>query len=144
LFTKLLVAYDGSEGAKTALRAGIALARALGRELYAVMVEENLPRHASSIEEFETVKEQKDAQCARIGLEAETLAAASGVTLYSEAIPGDEVGAVADYVKKGGFDLLFIGFKGHSKLYDRFIGTTTHGLMTESPCSVFVAKPEEG
>ena len=43
MFRRILVAYDGSEGARAALRMGIGLAKSPGTELYSISVEEHLP-----------------------------------------------------------------------------------------------------
>jgi nucleotide-binding universal stress UspA family protein len=52
MFRRLLVAYDGSEGANRALVAGVALAKALGVDLHAVAVEEELPKYAATLDEL--------------------------------------------------------------------------------------------
>ena len=53
MFKRILVAYDGSEGARAALRMGIGLAKSPGTELYSISVEEHLPRYAATIGEVE-------------------------------------------------------------------------------------------
>ena len=40
MYRRILVAYDGSEGARAALKQGIALAKALNAELSCALVEE--------------------------------------------------------------------------------------------------------
>ena len=46
MFRKILLAYDGSEGANRALEVGIDLAKIHGAELWAVAVQENCPASA--------------------------------------------------------------------------------------------------
>lgn len=60
MFKRVLVAYDGSDGARVALRQGIELARALGAELSSISVEEHLPHYAASISEVNAAKERID------------------------------------------------------------------------------------
>ena len=60
MFRKILVAYDGSEGAKAALRVGIGLAKSLGVELHSISVEEHLPHYAATIGEVQDAKERID------------------------------------------------------------------------------------
>jgi nucleotide-binding universal stress UspA family protein len=57
MYQKILVAFDGSDGAHKALAAGINLAKVHQAELSALAVEERLPRFASTIDE---VKEEKE------------------------------------------------------------------------------------
>ena len=49
LFGKILIANDGSEGARKALAAAIELAQRYESELHVITVEEHLPQHQGSI-----------------------------------------------------------------------------------------------
>jgi nucleotide-binding universal stress UspA family protein len=140
MFGRLLVAYDGSEGANRALRGGIALAKALGVDLHAVAVEEELPRYAATLDELEEVKNQKDAYFSQLNREAEAIARAEGVTLHAAVVPGHEVRAIVDYILQYGFDTLLVGFHGHSAIAERIRGSTTGSLVLNAPCNVVVVK----
>ena len=48
--------------------------------------------------------------------------------------------AIVVLVKDRGFDLLVVGFMGHSQLYERIIGGTTDRLVRLVPCTVLVVK----
>jgi len=47
---------------------------------------------------------------------------------------------VVNYAKEGKFDLLVIGFSGHSHAFGRVMGGTAQNLTCLSPCAVLVAK----
>ena len=51
MFKKILVGYDGSDGAKKALKAGIDIAKHYGAELHSISVEEDLPHYAATVGE---------------------------------------------------------------------------------------------
>jgi len=140
MFLKLLVAYDGSEGARKALRAGIELARLIGVDLYLISVQEDLPRYAGTLDELESVKEQRDAYFEELSREAVAIAEAEGVTLHPNVVAGHEVGSIVEYVRIHRFDLLLIGFHGHSRIYERVFGSTAHALAFNVPCSVLIVK----
>ena len=140
MFTKMLVAYDGSDGAIKAMKTGIDLARSLDRDLHAVIIEEELPGYAGTIDEFDAIKEQKDAYYLKLAREVRERAKEEGVTLHTYVLPGHEIRTITIFVKQDGFDLLIIGSHGHSQFYERFIGSTAQGLMVMSPCSVLVVK----
>src|SRR5690242_20512796 len=57
MFQKILLAYDGSAGAKRALDAALELAHVSHAELWALAVEERLPHYAATIDEMEEAKE---------------------------------------------------------------------------------------
>jgi nucleotide-binding universal stress UspA family protein len=44
------------------------------------------------------------------------------------------------FAKDHGFDLLVIGFMGHSKIFGRIWGSTSQNLAKLSPCTVLVVK----
>jgi nucleotide-binding universal stress UspA family protein len=59
-----------------------------------------------------------------------------GVTLT----PGHAVPSLVEFIERGRFDLLVIGYMGHSAIYNRLIGGTTDRLVELAPCAVHVAK----
>jgi nucleotide-binding universal stress UspA family protein len=55
-------------------------------------------------------------------------------------VAGHPVPRIIEIVREEGFELLIIGFMGHSALYDRIIGSTTDRLVRLAPCAVLVVK----
>ena len=55
-------------------------------------------------------------------------------------VPGHVAEAIVGLARDRGFDLLVVGFMGHSQLYERIIGGTTDRLVRLAPCSVLVVK----
>ena len=139
MFAKILVANDGSPGALKALAAAIALARQHGAALHMVTVEE-LPRFPASIDEVEEVKAEEDHRLMPVLDAARAEAQAAGVALATHLVPGHPVEAIVALVAAEGFDLLVVGFMGHSALYQRIIGGTTDRLVDLAPCAVLVVK----
>lgn len=76
----------------------------------------------------------------RVTKEAEQTALAHGLRLTSHVVPGHEVGTIVQFVKDRDFDLLVIGFMGHSRVFERIWGGTSQNLTRLSPCSVLVVK----
>lgn len=68
------------------------------------------------------------------------MASAQGVELRPHVVVGHEVKTILEYIKRHGFDLLVIGFMGHSAIYDRVMGSTCQSLIRLAPCSVLVVK----
>jgi Universal stress protein UspA and related nucleotide-binding proteins len=71
---------------------------------------------------------------------AREMANKEGVTLHCHVIVGHEVKSILEFIKEKGFDLLVLGFMGHSALYDRVMGSTCQSLVRLAPCSVLVVK----
>jgi nucleotide-binding universal stress UspA family protein len=66
-------------------------------------------------------------------------AAAKGVPIRCHVIVG-RVKTFVEFIKQQGFDLLVIGFMGHSALYERVMGSTCQSLVRMAPCTVVVVK----
>lgn len=140
MYRRILVAYDGSPGARAALRQGVALAQALGAELSSISVEEHLPHYAASISEVKAAKEEIDAYFSRLTKEARDLAGIEGVELDTLIRQGHEVETIITVAKEGAFDLLIVGYHGHSAILERVMGSTAQSLVRLAPCSVLLAK----
>ena len=70
--------------------------------------------------------------------EAELLARAEGIRMISHVLPGHEVETIVTFAKDHAFDMLVIGFMGHSKIFGRIWGSTSQNLTKLSPCTVLV------
>lgn len=140
MFKKILVGYDGSEGAKKALRTAVDTAKHYGAELHSISVEEDLPHYAATVGEVQEAKTEKNGYFARLNEEARDIAAKEGITLRTKVMAGHEVETIVDYAKEHHFDLVVIGFMGHSKIYDRVWGSTSQNITRLVPCTVMVVK----
>ncbi len=139
MFKKILVASDGSKGAARAVSAAIALANRHGAALHMICVEE-LPHFPASVDEV--VEEQIDAghRYEAVIAQGKAQAQAQGVSLAAHVVAGHAVETICEFVQREGFDLLVVGYMGHSALYNRLIGGTTDRLVEHAPCNVLVIK----
>ena len=140
MFKKILVGNDGSEGAKKALKAGIDIAKHYGAELHSISVEEDLPHYAATVGEVLEAKAEKNGYFTRLNQEAKEMAAKEDIVLHTKVLAGHEVEAIVDYARDHHFDLVVIGFMGHSKIYNRVWGSTSQNIARLVPCTVMVVK----
>jgi nucleotide-binding universal stress UspA family protein len=140
MFQRILVAYDGSAGSRIALKRGIELAKALGAHVASISVEEHLPYYAASISEVKGTKEQIDEHFRALTKQARDLAALSGLEMETMVQQGHEVERIVEAAKQGRCDLLVIGYHGHSRLFERAMGSTAQAIVRHAPCPVLVAK----
>lgn len=140
MFRKILVANDGSEGAKKALHAAIDMAKRYEAELHEISIEEHLPHYAATVGEVVEAKQEAADYYRKVTKEAEAAALAQEIRLTSHVVPGHEVETIVRFAKEHGFDLLVIGFMGHSRVFERIWGGTSQNLARLSPCSVLVVK----
>jgi nucleotide-binding universal stress UspA family protein len=100
---------------------------------------EELPRHPARIEEVEETRADASSLFDTVAINANIEAKSQGVALKTHVVVGHQVPAIAEFVERGGYDLLIVGFMGHSALYNRMIGSTTDRLVEIAPCKVMVA-----
>jgi nucleotide-binding universal stress UspA family protein len=139
MYSKILVANDGSSGAMRALSAALTTAKQEAAALHMATVEE-LPWFPASIDEVEEEKTEANHRLAPMLDAARAQAQAAGVTLETHLLPGHAVQAIVTLVSEQHFDLLVVGFMGHTRLYQQIIGSTTERLVRLAPCSVLVVK----
>lgn len=139
MYRKILVANDGSPGALKALAAAIETAKRDNAALHMVTVEE-LPRFAATIDEIEEEKTEANLRLVPVIEAARAQAHAAGITIETHLFPGHPVHAIVALINEQQFDLLVVGFMGHSRLYDQIIGSTTERLVRLTPCAVLVVK----
>jgi nucleotide-binding universal stress UspA family protein len=140
LYQKILVAYDGSPGSRRALQAAVQLADQSDAELHCISVEEKLPYYAATLGEVEEAKAERDAYFDKLVQEARQMAWDHGIELHSKVVPGHEVETIITAARDGKFDLLVVGFVGHSNVFGRVMGSTTQNISRLSPCSVLIVK----
>jgi nucleotide-binding universal stress UspA family protein len=139
MFRKILIANDGSEGAARALSAAIKLAKEQDADLHMISVEE-LPRFPASVDELIEEKSEANHVYEAVISRAMAQAQAQGVKLTPHVVVGHPVSTISDFVASGRFDLLVVGYMGHSALYNRLIGSTTDRLVEHAPSAVLVVK----
>jgi nucleotide-binding universal stress UspA family protein len=139
MFRKILIANDGSEGGRRALAAAIWLAKQFDAELHMISAEE-LPQFPTSIDEVVEEKKREDHVFQPLVEQGQAQARAQGLDLHGHIVFGHVVSTIVNFVEQQHFDLLVVGFMGHSALYNRLIGSTSDRLVEHAPCSVIVIK----
>jgi nucleotide-binding universal stress UspA family protein len=139
MFRKILVASDGSAGASAALEVAIELAPKLGAELGMICIEE-IPRFAETIDEVEGEREAAGERFRPVIDQAKHRAAQKGLSLNTYLVAGHPVASIVEFLRAADYDLLVLGFMGHSALYNRIVGSTTDRLVDHAPCAVLVVK----
>jgi nucleotide-binding universal stress UspA family protein len=140
MFRRILAAHDGSEGAGKAFAAALEIAGTYGAELHMISVIEVHSHFASTMGEVMEEKEEDAKLYAGVKQEAQRLAAERGVNLEVKVVTGHEVETIIRAARDGGYDLLVVGFMGHSKVFGRIWGGTSQNLTKLAPCSVLVVK----
>ena len=138
-FQKILVAIDGSPGGQKALETAIELAKLTGASLHGLTVEGRLPAYAATVGEVDEVKREKDQFFGKIARLARDQAREKGIELEVEVLPGHAAELIVRHAKKGNFDLVVVGRKGHF-LKDYLLGSTADRVAHHAVCPVMIVK----
>ncbi len=140
MFKKILLAYDGSEGAKRALKTGIRLALLHQAELWALAVLETLPRFSATIDEVKEEKEFGERQSREILEAARSEAREADLELKTLVRPGHPAKTIVEVAREGKFDLILVGHSGLSEVWAKFLGITAEKVSRHAPCSVLIVR----
>jgi nucleotide-binding universal stress UspA family protein len=143
MYKNILIAYDGSSGAKQALTRALTLAKTFAARVVAIWVRGSLPHFPETVDEITEEKEAADNYLERLKTEIGTAAQDLGVAISCEAHSGHPAKTILAYAEEGGFDLIVLGSRGHSELWGRIIGHTTDRVSENAHCDVLIVRAED-
>jgi nucleotide-binding universal stress UspA family protein len=139
MFRKILHANDGSEPAFHAFGVALAIARQNNSDLHMVSVEE-----IDYIPEFiEEIREETGTAARRFHIvlqRARAMAERKHVELHPHVLAGHPVRDIIELAAELKVDLLVIGSRGHSAIYERLMGSRANRILQLAQCPVLVVK----
>lgn len=139
MFKKVLVAYDGSDGAGLALAKAAEIGKFAGAELHILAVG-RIPEYAETVSEVEEAKEHATSFYSKIVETAGRNLTQKGLRVATRiefGKPGDVILRIAE---ESGADLIILGTKPHSPLRRRVLGATVDKVVDHAHCSVLVVR----
>ncbi len=118
--TRPLLAYDGSQRAAAAMHAAAEFCVSLSLPLTVLTV----------------CKERESGD--KLTADAQKYLAPYNLTSTCHVQTGNVPERIVASIKEGGFDLLFIGAYGHSRIIEMVLGSTTEYVLRNAPCPVFL------
>lgn len=137
VFRRVLVGFDGSAEARSALRVAIALASDLHGEAHVLLVVRP-PAHAETSEERERAAEAERANLSQGLSDMQDQAQHPWGVTSEVAYADDPAHAIADYAYEHGFDLIVVGGHGREQTTHRGLGHSVEALLRHHPCPVLV------
>jgi nucleotide-binding universal stress UspA family protein len=105
-----------------------------------ISVEERSIHDGETIDEVSDEIEGQNSYFEELAAQCKRRAALRGIDLRTTVVRGHEVKAVVEFARERSFDLLVIGYTGHSRIYEHLWGGTSQNLTRMAPCSVLVVK----
>lgn len=140
MFSKILLCFDGSEGAKRAAEAVLKLATEQEAFVQLLSVVEHLPHYAATVGETDEEVDRATSYFQEGQKPILERAAQLGVMIESKTVVGNAPQAIVHAADEGGFDLVAMGHSGHSEIWGRFMGTTADKVTRHAPCSVLIVR----
>jgi nucleotide-binding universal stress UspA family protein len=66
-----------------------------------------------------------------------------GIKAHSESAAGAAITAIVSKAREIDAAYIVMGSHGHTALYDLLVGSTTHGVLKDSPCPVVIVPPHK-
>src|SRR5690606_9723348 len=143
MFKKILVATDGSEGAKKAVHTAvkmlegtsdvqvtlITVSQPVPLSLYADLQALNIDPMALSEQQAQELLEEESAPVKEAGISFDTQVAVGG--------PGTEICRVA---QEGGYDLIIVGSRGRNQFAEIVLGSVSNRVLHHAGCPVLVVR----
>jgi nucleotide-binding universal stress UspA family protein len=139
MFNKILLAYDGSDGAKLALEKVVDFAKLANAELHLLAVG-RIPEYAETVSETEEAREQARSYYAKIMDEAQREMKHQGLTPVVHIDFGKPADTILRIAEDLAVDLLILGTHPHSAMRRRFLGATVDKVIDHAHCSVLVVR----
>jgi nucleotide-binding universal stress UspA family protein len=121
VYTKVLIATDGSVTAAHAAEIGIDVAKASNAE--ALILHVGDPKAGK-----------------KVLSQAEKSLGGSGVTLSTRSVSGDPADMICEVAEKEGVDLIVVGNKGMTGAKRFLLGSVPNQVSHHSPCNVLIVK----
>lgn len=139
MFRKILVAFDGSEGAKFALAKAAELVKATRAEFHVLSVG-RIPEYAETVSEVEEAREQANRFYSKVAQEALKDLDQKGISTQFHQDYGKPGDVILRFAETLGADLIILGTKPHSALARRVLGATVDKVVDHAHCSVLVVR----
>lgn len=147
MYSKILLATDGSEFSNKAARHAAALAKATGATVTLINVSEpmnelayiGLPGYELGVERDQMENFQRGIAQKIISRTGELLTA-EGVEFETRAVIGHPARTVVEVAEKEGFDLIVTGSSGHGQAGALFLGSVSDRIAHRAHCPVLIVK----
>lgn len=144
---KILVAIDGSpfsdKAAEEAVRMAAGNPSQFKSKIYAMLVLPNAPR--STFTDFVppppiTETKEWDELRERVFYVIEKNAKEAGIPLEIKVVYGDPADELINFAEKEQVDVIVIGSSGKGFLKRKLLGSVSHKVVKNSPCSVYIVR----
>jgi nucleotide-binding universal stress UspA family protein len=140
MYNNVLVAFDGSEGAKKALKNAVALSKCLNAKLTALWVGGFRAYYHETVAEIDEEARAIDSFSSKLKKELNNISHAEGIEIEYAHLQGNPAKLIVEYAEKNHIDLIVMGCGGHSGLWGNDLGHVTDKVSENAKCNVLIAR----
>ena len=140
MYKNILVAYDGSEGARKALTNAIIFSKALNAKLTALWVGGFRAYYHETVAEVDEESKSIDSFSAKLKKELKAISNQEGIEIEYAHLQGNPAKLIAEYAEKNHIGLIVMGCNGHSGLWGNDLGHVTDKVSENAKCNVLIAR----
>ena len=140
MYKKILVAYDGSEGAKIALNSALVIAKALKAKLNALWIGGFRAYYHETVAEIDEEEKAIENFSTKLKREIRCLAQKESYEIKYTHMTGNPAKLISKFAATNHFDLIVLGCKGHSGLWGNDLGHVTDKVSENAKCNVLIAR----
>jgi len=141
LFSKILVAVDGSEVSYGALDAALFLSEKLGSKITAIHVMENVPTvYIESQKVLDELLEARKNESQKILDECSLIATKKGITLTTNLLEGNPASTILEFSQSEKYDVIIIGSRGMGKFKELILGSVSSKVIHHSSCPILLIR----
>lgn len=141
MFSKILVAVDGSDASYRALDAALFLSEKLGSNITAIYVMENIPTvYIQSQKILDDLLEARKNDSQKILEKCSSNAAQKGITINTNLLEGNPASTILDFNKREKFEVIIIGRSGMGHFKELVLGSVSSKVLHHSSCPVLLMR----
>jgi nucleotide-binding universal stress UspA family protein len=141
MFSKLLVAVDGSENSLRALEAAIFLSKKIDAQITALHVMEKAPTvYIHPQKELEELLRNYRKESERILEKCQEIGSNNEIELNTAISEGNAASKIIQYAERGLFDMIVMGHRGSGKFKEMVLGSVSEKVLHQTKCSVLIVR----
>lgn len=140
MFKKILVCYDGSEGAEKALNNAVEITKMFNSRLVAMWVGGYRPYYHERVAEIEEENRAIESFSSKLRKKLKEKSNLEGIEIEYAHMQGNPAKLIVEYAERNYFDVIIIGSGGHSELWGNSLGHVTDKVSENSKTNVLIVR----
>ena len=142
MYNKILVSYDGSDGSTECLKTGSVFAKIFNAKLTAIWVGGYKPYYHETKAEIDEERLSVENFAKNLQHNIEELKSKESIDIDFVYVIGNPAKEIISYAKRNNFDLIIIGHKGHSGLWES-LGHVAEKVSENAHCNVLIVRKKQ-